>query len=286
LTLLQLLTITQNYFRKKGIESARLDAELLLGHCLGLDRVGLYLEYDRPLLEHEVHAYRELVKRRAAHEPVAYIIGRRDFWTITLEISRGVLIPRPETEILVERALAFLGGLDARQPRVLDIGTGSGAIALALASEMENLDIVALDASEQAAACARANAERLELSERVTVTQACFSDAFAQTDARFDLIVSNPPYIPSGDIDHLASDVRDYEPLQALDGGQDGLDIFRSWIPHCTALLDAGSVLMLEIGHDQGSAVSGLLADSNCYADIECIPDYAGLDRVVICRRN
>jgi len=285
LTLLQLLTITQNYFRKKGIESARLDAELLLGHCLGLDRVGLYLEYDRPLLEHEVHAYRELVKRRAAHEPVAYIIGRRDFWTITLEVSRGVLIPRPETEILVERALGFLSGLDTRQPRVLDVGTGSGAIALALASEMENLDIVALDASAQAAACARANAERLELSERVTVMQARFPDVFAQTDARFDLIVSNPPYISSGDIDHLASDVRDYEPRPALDGGLDGLEMYRSWIPHCSALLDADAALMLEIGHDQGSAVSGLLEDSGCYADIECIPDYASLDRVVICRR-
>ena len=136
MTLLQLLTVTRDYFREKGIESARLDAELLIGHCLGLDRVGLYLDYDRPLLEQELLACGELVRRRAAHEPVAYITGQRDFWTLTLEIGTGVLIPRPETEVLVEHALGFLAALDVARPRVLDIGTGSGAIALALAAEM------------------------------------------------------------------------------------------------------------------------------------------------------
>lgn len=285
MTLLQLLTVTRNYFREKGIESARLDAELLIGHCLGLDRVGLYLEYDRPLLEQELRACRELVRRRAGYEPVAYITGRRDFWTLTLEVGTGVLIPRPETEVLVERALGFLAACEVARPRVLDVGTGSGAIALALAEEMPQLDIVALDASAQAAACARANAERLGFSERVRVEQARFPDACAQHPGPYDLIVSNPPYIPSGDIELLAPDIRDYEPRAALDGGGDGLEVYRRWIPQFAPLLVAGGALMLEIGYNQGSAVSGLLAAAGHFSGIEVARDYARLDRVVMCRR-
>jgi release factor glutamine methyltransferase len=283
LTLLHLLTITGNYFREKGIASARLDAELLLCHCLGLDRVGLYLDYDRPLLEHEVRAYRELVRRRAAHEPVAYITGCRDFWILTLHISRGVLIPRPETEVLVERALEFLAARDNGHSRVLDIGTGSGAIALSLASEMPRLDIVALDASAQAAACARANAERLGLGVRVE--QGRFPEACTQRSSCYDLIVSNPPYIAGTDIALLAPDIRQYEPPEALDGGPDGLAAYREWIPHCARLLVPGGALMLEIGHDQGPAVTGLLADCGHFTGIEVACDYGRLERVVMCRR-
>jgi len=285
LTLLHLLTITQNYFREKGIESARLDAELLLCHCLGLDRIGLYLEHDRPLQEQEVQAYRELVRRRAAYEPVAYITGRRYFWTLELHIDRGVLIPRPETEVLVERALEFLATLDVARPRVLDIGTGSGAIALALAAEMPHLDIVALDASAQPVACARANAERLGFAARVRVEQAQFPDDCALATGPYDLIVSNPPYIPSGDIESLAPDIREYEPRPALDGGPDGLDLYRRWVPHCAQLLATGGSLMLEIGYDQGPAVAELLEESGHFNNSEVVRDYARLDRVVICRK-
>lgn len=285
MTLLHLLTITQNYFREKGIESARLDAELLLGHCLGLDRVGLYLEHDRPLQEQEVQVYRELVRRRGAYEPVAYITGRRYFWTLELHIDRGVLIPRPETEVLVERALEFLATLDVARPRVLDIGTGSGAIALALAAEMPHLDIVALDACAQPVVCARANAERLGFAAQVRVEQGFFPDACTQDAGCYDLIVSNPPYIPSGDIESLAPDIREYEPRPALDGGSDGLEVYRQWIPHCAQLLATGGVLMLEIGHDQGPGVTGLLAASGHVVSIEVVRDYARLDRVVICRK-
>ncbi len=283
--MLQLINITQNYFREKGIESARLDAELLLGHCLGLDRVGLYLEHDRPLLENELQAYRELVRRRGAHEPVAYITGRRDFWTLALHIDRGVLIPRPETEVLVERALDFLSTLDVARPRVFDIGTGSGAIALSLAAEMPQLDIVALDASEQAVACAKANAERLGFAPRVRVAQGRFPDICRQEAGCYDLIVSNPPYIPSVDIALLAPDIRKYEPGEALDGGSDGLVVYRQWIPHLALQLVSGGALMLEIGHDQGSGVTGLLAASGHFSGIEAVRDYAHLERIVMCRR-
>jgi len=285
LTLLQFLTVTRDYFREQGIESARLDAELLIGHCLGLDRVGLYLDYDRPLLDQELLACGELVRRRAAHEPVAYITGQRDFWTLALDIGTGVLIPRPETEVLVDHALEFLAALDVARPRVLDIGTGSGAIALALAAEMPQLDIVALDASAQAAACARANAERLGCCERVRVVQAQFPQICAQDAQRYDLIVSNPPYIATGDIEQLAPDIRDYEPRAAFDGGADGLEVYRRWIPQCAPLLVEGGALMLEIGHDQAAAVSGLLAAAGHFCAIDVVRDYARLDRVVMCRR-
>ena len=285
MTLLHLLTITQNYFREKGIESARLDAELLLCHCLGLDRVGLYLEHDRPLQEQEVQAYRELVRRRAAYEPVAYITGRRFFWTLELHIDRGVLIPRPETEVLVERALNFLAARDIEHPRVLDIGTGSGAIALALAAEMPSIAVIALDASVEAVTCARDNAERLGLSGRVRVEQAQFPEACSQDVGSYDLIVSNPPYIASGDIECLAPDIREYEPRMALDGGVDGLDVYRRWAPYFSALLAKGGALILEIGHDQGPGVTGLLAASGYVSGIEVVRDYARLDRVVICRK-
>lgn len=286
MTVFDLLTGAQQCLRDKGIESARLDAELLLGHYLGLDRAALYCAAERQIYEHESQAFFELVRRRAAFEPVAYITGTRDFWTLTLAVEPGVLIPRPDTEVLVERALAFLASLDIARPRVLDIGTGSGAIALALAAEMPQLDIVALDASSRAAACARGNAEKLGLAGRVRVEQVRFPEACIRDAGCFDLIVSNPPYIALGDIEKLAPDIRDFEPREALDGGSDGLDVYRCWIPQCAVLLHQGGFLMFEIGHDQAAAVTGLLATAGCYSGIEVVQDYAGHDRVVQCRRK
>ncbi len=285
MTLSELLTEAQQCLRDKGIGSARLDAELLLGHCLGLDRAGLYCAAERPVSGQKAAEFFELVQRRAAFEPVAYITGRRDFWTLELALGRGVLIPRPETEVLVERALIFLKSLDCARPRVLDIGTGSGAIALALAAEMAPLDIVALDASAQAAACARGNAERLGLSG-VQAVQGRFPEDCSRSDGSYDLIVSNPPYIATADIDGLAPDIRDFEPREALDGGPDGLGAYRSWIPHCAELLRQGGCLMLEIGHDQAAAVAGMLAEAGCCGDIDVARDLAGRDRVVIWRRG
>jgi len=285
LTLLELLTSAQAYLRDRGIETARLDAELLLGHCLGLDRVGLYCAHDRPVLDPERDAFRDLVRRRASGEPVAYIIGRRDFWTLTLEVARGVLIPRPETEVLVEHALAFLATLQRGQPRVLDVGTGSGAIACALAAEMPRLDVVAMDASGQAVACAQANAVRLGLSGNVRVVQGAFPGDCPRDGARYDLIVSNPPYIACGEIAGLAPDIRDYEPREALDGGGDGLAAYRCWIPHCAPLLAQGGALMFETGHGQAAAVRGLLEADGHFGGIDVVRDYSRLERVVMCRR-
>jgi len=285
LTLIELLTDAQQCLRDRAIASARLDAELLMCHCLGLDRVALYCAPERQACGDEAQAFLKLIRRRSAGEPVAYITGRRDFWTLTLEISAGVLIPRPETEVLVERALVFLKSLAAARPRVLDIGTGSGAIALALAAEMPQLDIIALDASAQAVACARGNAQRLGL-PGVRVEQGRFPEGCIRNAGCFDLIVSNPPYIPHGDIEQLAPDIRDFEPRESLDGGPDGLDVYRCWIPQCAVLLHQGGSLMFEIGHDQAAAVTGLLAAAGCYSGIEVVRDYAGCDRVVQCRRK
>lgn len=286
LTLLDLLTSEHAYLREQGVASARLDAELLLGHCVELDRVGLYCAFDRPVSEDEQRVFRALVRRRACGEPVAYITGRRDFWTLTLEITPGVLIPRPDTEVLVEHALSFLRARQAARPRVLDIGTGSGAIALALAAELPGIDVVALDASVRAADCARANAVRLGFTAGVSVVHGVFPHA-CQSDARpFDLIVSNPPYIAGGDIEGLDPDIRDYEPRAALDGGEDGLDAYRSWIPHCARLLLPGGALMLETGHEQAAAVSALIEATGAFSGIEIVRDYAGCERVVMCRRE
>jgi release factor glutamine methyltransferase len=286
LTLFQLLSDAQHCMREKGIESARLDSELLLCHCLGLDRVDIYRDADQQVPERKVQAFFEIIRRRAAYEPVAYITGRRDFWTLSIAVQPGVLIPRPETEVLVERALSFLIKCDAARPRVLDIGTGSGAIALALAAEMPRLEVVALDASDRAAECARANADRLGLADRVCVEQGSFPDACSHDENSYDLIVSNPPYIATADIANLAPDIRDFEPHEALDGGADGRAVYRAWIPHCAALLNDGGVLMLEIGHDQAAAVTGLLADAGCYDGSKVVQDYAGHDRVVIAIRR
>jgi release factor glutamine methyltransferase len=284
LTLFELLADAQQCLRDKGIASARLDAELLMCHCMGLDRAGLYCAAEQLVSGHTAEEFIELVRRRAAFEPVAYITGRRDFWTLTLEITAGVLIPRPETEVLVESALVFLKSLDSACLRGLDIGTGSGAITLALASEMPRMDIVALDSSAQAVACARGNAERLGFSG-VRAVQGRFPEACVRDAGCFDLIVSNPPYIATADIEGLPPDIRDFEPREALDGGPDGLGAYRGWIPHCALLLRQGGCLMLEIGHNQAASVAGMLAGAGCYAGIEVVRDLAGRDRVVMCRR-
>ena len=282
--MLDLLTSAHRYLRDKGIASARLDAELLLGHSLGLDRVGLFCAFDRPVRDDEQRSLHAFVRRRASGEPVAYITGKRDFWTLTLEITPGVLIPRPDTEVLVERALAFLRALPGARPRVFDIGTGSGAIALALAAELPHLDVVALDASQQACACASSNARRLDLAGRVCVVRGRFPDDRLR-EAPFDLIVSNPPYIARGAVEDLAPDIRDFEPREALDGGEDGLDAYRCWIPQCASLLLPGGALMLETGHGQAEAVSALIEATGEFSGMEIVRDYAGCDRVVMCRR-
>jgi release factor glutamine methyltransferase len=281
-TVLELIYETTGYFNKKAIASARLDAELLLAHCLGIDRIQLYIAFERPLTEAELSAFRELVRRRAAGEPVAYLTGYREFWSLKIRVRHGVLIPRPETELLVEEGIKMLKTCD-REAAVLELGTGSGAIAVALAKEIKNSMTYATDISPSALAVARQNISEQGLQERIRLVCGNSLAPFRKSPL-FDLIISNPPYICRGEIATLAVEIKDHEPLQALDGGDDGLVFYRQWIPHMPHLLRAGGGVILEIGAEQADAVSQLFRDAG-FPDVVTEKDYAGHSRAVIARR-
>ena len=258
----------------KTSETARLDAELLLAHSLGRERIELYTEFDRPLTDAELDGYRELVSRRAHSEPVAYILGEWGFRRLTLGVDRRALIPRPETEIVVERCLARLRELEA--PTVLDVGTGTGAIALALADEHPGARVTAIDVSADALALARENVGRTGLDVELLE-----HDLRAGLPAGpWDLVVSNPPYVEPEELDTLMTDVRDFEPHLALVGRGATEAVARS----AAAELVPGGWLVLEVGDGQAPATAGLLNELG-YAEVATTPDLNGRDRVVEGRR-
>ncbi|MCA9545597.1 MAG: peptide chain release factor N(5)-glutamine methyltransferase [Myxococcales bacterium] len=274
-TLRRVLTWTTGFFEGKGLPQPRLDAELIIGDALGMARLDLYLQIDKPLLPEELAAIRARVKRRAAHEPVAYIVGSRGFWSLDLQVDARVLVPRPETELLVERALARLEGVDA--PTVVDVGTGSGCVALALAEARPDATVIAVDLSPDALAVAEANRAAVGVSN----LELRHGDVLAPVPERgLDLVVSNPPYIPTGDLAGLMPDVRRYEPRMALDGGPDGLVIIRRLIAQAAERLRPGGGLLIEIGYDQGEALRGLLTGDPHWTAVAIHPDLAGQDRV------
>jgi len=272
-TVLRILEWTADYFQKKGIDAPRLDAELLLAHLLHMDRVGLYLNYDRPLAADELTAYRQLIKRRGASEPVAYILGHTEFWSLPLRVTPHVLIPRGDTEILVEETLARV---ESRHT-LLDVGTGSGAIAAAVASEYPELKITALDISEAACKVAQDNFCALDLEEQIEVV--C-GDLTALPPGNWDLIVSNPPYIPAADRPQLMMDVREFEPALALFVDGDGLDCYRALAAQATEALTPEGWLLVEVGIGQADEVAELFRSAGL-SDVFTRPDYAGIPRVV-----
>lgn len=277
-TIGRLLNWTAEFLGRKGAESPRLDAEVLLAHVLKRDRVRLYVEFTQEVSERDRAAYRELVRQRAAGAPVAYLVGRKEFFSLTLKVSPDVLIPRPDTETLVVEFLTQFKGRNA--PRVVDVGTGSGAIALACLSRHPTARFLAVDRGPGALAVAKANAEALKQTSRVEFFE---GDLLEPVAARgpFDAILSNPPYIPSGAIAQLEPGVRDHEPHLALDGGEDGLEIVRRLIDQAVPLLATEGQLMLEIGSSQESPVRALLAS---HASLEVAPtvrDAANHPRVV-----
>ncbi len=259
----------------KTSETGRLDAELLLAHTLGRPRIELYTDFDRPLTTDELDAYRELVARRARHEPVAYILGEWGFRRLTLTVDRRALIPRPETEIVVERALAHLPGTDA--PAVLDVGAGTGAIALAIADEHPGARVTAIDVSADALALARENAARTGIAVE-----------FLQHDLEhglpggpYDLVVSNPPYVEPAELGTLMPDVRDYEPHVALVGSGATEAVSRGALD----VLAPGGRLVLEVGDGQAPTTAALLGELG-YCDVTTTSDLTGRDRVVEGRRD
>jgi release factor glutamine methyltransferase len=285
LTVQELLGKVTPWLAGKGVDSPKLDAEMLLAKALGIRRLDLYLQYDRPVTTAEQDTYRELVRRRSTGEPVAYLLGKKGFWKLELEVGPGVLIPRPETELLVELALARGGaprGGDAGPLRILDVGTGSGCIAISLASELAESIVVALDKSPEALAIARKNADAL-CPGRVELRA---SDGFAAVAGEtFDLVVSNPPYIASAEVPKLMRDVKDFEPGLALDGGVDGLAFLRDWSAGAKAHLVPGGWAFFEIGVGQGETAPAILREQG-FSDVSVKPDLAGIPRVVSGRRS
>lgn len=277
-TALAYLELAARFLAARGVASPRLDAELLLALVLATDRVGVYLRFDRPLGGAEVDQYRGLIRRRAEGEPVAHLTGRREFWSLAFAVTSDVLVPRPETELIVERALA-LPGVRNRALRILDLGTGSGALAVALAVELPEAHVTAVDCSPPAVAIARANAATAGVAGRVEVV---VSDWTAALDpaARFDLVVANPPYVPSGEISGLAREVQ-REPRLALDGGVDGLEAYRRLAPAIRRVLLPGGSVLLEVGAGQATAVAELLAAEGM-VEVGGHADLAGIARVVV----
>ncbi|HLK44768.1 MAG TPA: peptide chain release factor N(5)-glutamine methyltransferase [Acidimicrobiales bacterium] len=267
MTLAEVLRGATDYLSARGVPTPRVDAELLLARALGLQRIELYTQHDRPLTEAERAAARDLVARRGAREPLAYVLGDWDFHRLTLKTDRRALVPRPETEVLAERCLELLDGVPA--PRVLDVGTGTGAIALTLKSERPDADVVATDASPDALALARENAAALGLD--VSFVQTDLADG---VDGPFALVVSNPPYVLAAELDALEPEVRDWEPRAALvDEGQTG-----RLVEDARAVLDGR--LVLEVHEERAAEVAAAL-DAAGYVDVKVGADLAGRDRVV-----
>lgn len=284
-TILNLLKWATGYFTTHGIDSPRVTAEILLATLLNLKRIDLYLRYDQPLLKSELSEFKSLIKKRINREPVAYIIGNKEFWSLNLEVNPNVLIPRPDTETLVEAALHCLGPVDSlrdSERRVLELGTGSGAIVLALATERPACHYVATDISLEAIDMARINARHHKLESAVSFVVGNWLDPFPPDKPIFDMILSNPPYIPSGDISGLQPEVSRFEPLLALDGRSDGLHAIRQIILSAHPLLKPQGVLLIEMGYNQKEAVNGLIQQSGYYHPFQIIKDYAGHDRVVV----
>ena len=274
MTLAEVLRRSAAHLEGRGSPTARLDAELLLGHVLGLSRVEVYTRFDRPLTAAELDACREAIGRRARREPVAYILGSWGFRDLDLAVDARVLVPRPETELLVDRCLALLDGTEPA--RVLDVGTGSGAVALALARERPGAVVTGIDRSAAALDVARANAERLGIN--VEWVESDLLEAVA--GRRFDLIASNPPYVAAAEIEALEPEVRDWEPREATVAGPTGLEVIERLVAAAPEALAPGGAVALEVGAGQAAAVTGLLAAAGLVAG-EPDRDHAGIERIV-----
>ena len=285
-TILRILNWTAEYLDQKGIESGRLNAERMLGHALGKNRLELYLEYDCPLAPGDLIAYKSLLRKRTSGLPLQYVLGETEFFSLPFSVRPPVLIPRPETEILVQAALDRLRGMEGPL-WAADIGTGSGSIAVALAAHLDAVTIYAVDCSEEAIALAGENARRNGVSDRITFLR---GDLLSPLECLnlpngFHAILSNPPYIRTDEWEALPEEIRDHESRAALDGGQDGLHFYRRLAAGVDRYLTPNGFLSVEVGDGQAEAVQEILRSQGGLSEIEVIEDLNGIARVIVASR-
>jgi release factor glutamine methyltransferase len=284
MTVLEAIQKSTEFLAKKGVESPRLQTELLLAHLLKMPRMKLYLNFERVLSPAETNSLRELVKRRGQREPLQHIVGSTSFCGYEIAVNRHALVPRPETELLAEAGWDFLSTLNSQPSTALDFGTGSGCIAIALAAKCPNAKITALDVSADALALAKQNALQNQVAERI---EFLLGDGFAalSTKTQFDLLISNPPYIASAEIETLDPEVKDFDPRGALDGGADGLDFYRKLAAEARPFLKPDGKIMLEFGDGQASAIKSIFESEKWI--VEAVKDdYSQRARILIAKRK
>jgi release factor glutamine methyltransferase len=289
MTVFEILNWSTQYLKDHRVENPRLNAELLLARSLSLSREGLYVRLQNLIRREEKKAFEGLIKRRISGEPLQYILGHQEFWSIDFQVDSRALIPRPETELLVEQTLLILSEDPfKRPPFVLEIGTGSGAVAIALAKEAKDIFMVASDISGDALKLAKENAASSGLLHQLKFVNGYLFDPFRLLRERepFDLILSNPPYVPFPQIEGLAKEVKDYEPIIALDGGEDGLAFYRNIISQAPLYLKKGGWLLLEIGQAQGGKVSEFIDKAGYFSKPHLLKDLSGIERVVKAQRR
>ena len=284
-TIIKLLSWTESYFQSHSIDSPRLTGELLLAYSLDIKRLDLYLQHDRPLNKNELSDFKALIKKRAGNQPLAYIIGEKGFYESDFKVTKDVLIPRPDTETIVEQALKILSIDKENRPwKILELGTGSGAIIISLAKEKPHNHYFASDFSIAALEIAKKNAEKIIGNKIIFFC----TDWFLSVKERvqFDLIISNPPYVPSNDIAKLEPEIREFEPMLALDGGKDGLNSFRVILKKAHCYLASGGMILLEIGFDQKEGLINIVNKYSQYQSIKFIKDFAGHNRVALIKKS
>lgn len=287
-TIKGLLKVSADYLKKKQIDSPRLTAEVLLAHQLNSDRVTLYLNLDQPLTEKEVAGYRALIRRRLGREPLQYITGIQEFWSLDFMVDARALIPRPETELLVEQAVRLLkpaAESENQEPKILDLGTGCGTIAVSLAKEVQNTRIWATDNSRDALELARLNAERNGVSDRIEFKEGDLWEPLMNLGIKFDIILSNPPYVASEEYNDLPPEVRDYEPRSALDGRDGGMYYIERILTEAPDYMKPEAWIMLEMAPDQTEKGLGLVENIEGYGKKTRIRDYSRLYRIVLAQR-
>jgi release factor glutamine methyltransferase len=285
-TIQKLLTWITEYFTEKGIDPPRLSAELLISHILQMKRIELYTQFNKSVTTHQLDQLHDLIKRAGQNEPIAYLIGKTEFYSLEINVTPDCMIPRPETELLVERAIEFLRTRTGTQ-FVCDVCTGSGCVAVAIGKNHPNARIIATDISDAALKVAATNIKKHQLESRITLLAGdLFDPLVPQIDSeKFDLIVCNPPYVSASEFEALDKNVKDYEPKLSLFAGTDGLDIHRRIIENAVSFLKPDAALMLEIGYAQGEAIRQLLEQTKAFGEIKIEKDFNNNDRIVTARK-